>query len=160
MITETTVLLSCFIITFGFIGYKLIGLVRKMLDKYRQQIEDSINESESLKMKAINAIEEAKKKEKFLTDEIEKMKDEANKKMNDIQYNFDTKLRELTEKHINENKDKVEMEKDRIIENFKIQIEECIKNVISEYSKGMSEEERNNAIKNAINKIDFKKLVG
>lgn len=157
-INETTILIACFVITFGFLGYKLAGFVKNVLDKYSKQIEDNINESEKLKMEALKALDEAKNKEKFLTDEVEKIKDEADENMSRIRDNFDAKLRELTEKAINDNKNKIAMEKDTMIEKFKSQIENVIKKIIEQYAVNLSKEEKNKAFENAIQKIDFNKL--
>jgi len=157
-INETTILIACFVITFSFLGYKLAGFVKNVLDKYSKQIEDNINESEKLKMEALKALDEAKNKEKFLIDEVEKIKDEADENMSRIRDNFDAKLRELTEKAINDNKNKIAMEKDTMIEKFKSQIENVIKKVIEQYAVNLSKEEKNKAFENAIQKIDFNKL--
>ena len=114
--TETTILTICFICTFGFIGYKLCKTVREVLQKYSQKIENDINESERLKMKAINLLEEATRKEKAISTEIEKRNQLTDEKMHQIKKNFDKKLDKMLE-NITENSNKrIEFEKNILIE--------------------------------------------
>ena len=44
--TEASVLTFSFIITFGFLGYKLRYFINKILNNYIKKIEDNLNQSE------------------------------------------------------------------------------------------------------------------
>ena len=157
--TETTILTICFICTFGFIGYKVCKMVSEVLQKYSQKIENDINESERLKMKAINLLEEAVKKEKAISTEIEKRNQLTDEKMHQIKKNFDKKLDKMLE-NITENSNKrIEFEKNILIEQFKDEVRTTISSVVKEYVSNITEEEKDNAMVKTLLKDDFKKLV-
>ena len=158
--TETTILTICFICTFGFIGYKVCKMVREVLKKYSQKIENDINESERLKMKAINLLEEATRKEKAISTEIEKRNQLTDEKMHQIKKKFDKKLDKMLE-NITENSNKrIEFEKNLLIEQFKDEVRTTISSVVKEYViNNITEEEKDNAILKTLLKVDFKKLV-
>lgn len=157
--TETTVLTICFICTFGFIGCKIFKLVREVLQKYSQKIENDINESERLKMKAINLLEEAVRKDKSISTEIEKRNQLTDEKMHQIKKNFDKKLDRML-KNITENSNKrIEFEKNILIEQFKYEVRTTISSVVKEYVDNITEEEKDNAMMKTLLKVDFKKLI-
>ena len=157
--TETTILTICFICTFGFIGYKICKLVREVLQKYSQKIENDINESERLKMKAINLLEEAVRKEKAVSTEIEKRNQLTAEKMHQIKKNFDKKLDKMLENITENSNRRIEFEKNILIEQFKDEIRTTMNSVVKEYVNGITEEEKDDAILKTLLKVDFKKLV-
>ena len=74
---ESYILIACFIITFGFIGYKVSGFIKKMLDRYSEEVSNKIAESEKIKIEAVNEFDKAQKKMDELNDNIVQLKRKA-----------------------------------------------------------------------------------
>ena len=158
IITENTILFLCFFITFGFIGYKTIGLIKKKLDKYSENIENSINRAENIKLQAIKVFDDAKQRTADLNSYTNKMEQEMNKKIENIKKDFDKKLNDMLVKVKNDNKNRTERETADIIEDFQAKIQQIIRLSVEEIVKNVSPNDMKNSIKEAIIKIDFKKL--
>ena len=156
--TETTILTVCFLITFGFIGYKLFNFIKQALVKYSQTIEDNINESERIKIQAINILEDAQRREMVIADELEKAMQLINQKMHNIEIDFDTKLKK-TLQNLTENSDKkIDFERNCTIDTLKENLKSKIIKTIQDYMEDVPDYEKENATMQAILKIDFKKL--
>ena len=158
MVNETTILVLCFILTFGFIGYKIADFIKKNLDKYSSDIADKINYSEKLKFEAVRTLDDAKKQENFLNDKLIKMQDDAEKKMQEIKENFKVKLQEIIEKYTSENAKKIELEKSNMLADFEVQTKSIIEEIVRQYVSNMNEDDMQNAVTTAISNIDFKIL--
>ena len=158
MINETIVLFLCFVITFGFIGYKLAGFIKTKLDNYSRKIADEINYSEKLKFEAVKLLDDAKKQESFLDDKLIKMQDDAKKKMQEIKDSFNLKLKEITEKYKSENAKKIELETNNKLIDFEMQIKSMIEKIVMQYVSTISKDDMQTAITHAMSNVDFKIL--
>ena len=157
--TEKTILILCFVFTFGFIFQKTLKFIKKVLSKYVQNIESNISKSEALKLDAINLLEKAKEREQYINNEIKNSAIETEKKMIEIKDNYSQKLATLSKEIIESNKQKIEYEKAILIDNFNNQIKETIISIMKQYIHNeIKDDEKNNAMLNIISKIDFKKL--
>ena len=131
--SETAVLALCFIITFGFIAYKTFGIIKSLLNDYRRKIEDNINESERLKLKAVNELDVANRRAREIDDLINKNNNDAIKKMQDIRKELTDQLNLSMEKLINENKNKIEIEKKELMLLMQNDIKKNILSIIDKY---------------------------
>ena len=160
MITETTVLIACFGITFCFIGYKLSFLVKNKLDSYIQGIADKIKKSENIKIEAIKELEQVNNKNKLLQQTLERMNKDAKNKIEEINENLEEKLNNIIERMIIDHKKKIQNEKEEIITAYTENMKNIIKNVINEcVAKNLNEEDKKNAIEKTVEKIDFNKFI-
>jgi len=157
--TEKTILILCFIFTFGFILHKMLKFIKKVLSKYVQNIENNISKSEALKLDAINLLEKAKERERYINNEIKNKIIETEKKILEIKDDYSQKLANISREIIENNKKKIEYEKAILIDDFSSQIKKTIVSVTEQYIHNeVKDDEKNNAMLNIISKIDFKKL--
>ncbi|GEM_PF-6763434 len=159
IISETTILWLCFLITFGFLGFKLTGLVKKTLDNYALKIDKRINDSENLKIKAINTLEKAKSDLNSLNIVIDKNNKETDLKMMQMNKKFEEKIEKMISKMTEENEKQQQYEMEIMVNDAK----EQIKNIVSSVVKDLLNEEvdKNNgtAMQKSVVKVDFKKLL-
>lgn len=157
--TETLILTVCFLITFGFIGYKLFGIIKKTLNDYSEKIENSINESELLKQQALSALDDAMRRKKFVNNEIEENNKKFEEKLKTIKDDFNEKLLETKKKIIEDNNKKMKYEKESSIEVVKNQIIKAINDIVNDYiDNNLSKKEKEEVMQKALSEIDFKKL--
>lgn len=93
--TETHILIFGFVITFGLLGYKLKGLVCKVLDDYSKKIEADVNKSELIKKQSIKELDDANKNADEIKKNVFNKKEEAQKKLDIIKVNIDKKQKIL-----------------------------------------------------------------
>lgn len=158
MITETTILWLCFIITFGFIGFKLTGFIKKKLDTYIAEADRRIAESEGLKIKSIKALDEIKRNIDSLGDVIDAENARVETSTNDIKKHFAEKLDASILKIKNESEAKKEYEKQALFDEVKDELRKIITESIHEIA-GKIDKKNGNLVEKSVVKIDFKKLV-
>lgn len=157
---ETHILIFGFVITFGLLGYKLKGMVCKFLDDYSKKIESELNQSELMKKQSINELDKANKN----ADEIQKViireKEDAQKKLEIIRQNIDTKAQN-TINTINKNKQtRMSNEIDIMTSDVKKNISILIANVVDFFVKKSSNIESSDVVKvKLMDKVDIKKLL-
>lgn len=161
IISETTILWLCFLITFGFLGFKLAGFVKKMLDNYILNIDKKINDSENLKIKAINTFEEAKNDLDALSVVLDKNNKETDAKIAAISKKFEDKVEKSLSKLADENEKQMQYEKKIIIDNAKTQMQNIISSLVKEilYKEEDTDENKTTIMKKSIVKVEFKKLL-
>ena len=160
--TEASVLTFSFIITFGFLGYKLRYFINKILNNYIKKIEDNLNQSELLKRRAIQELDEANKKEKQINDIILQKKEEYELKIKEIDDNITKKLKSKIEDLTKNQKDTIKNNISDLTSNVKINISNLIMSCIDEYLKKHYQDNNNNKHEKnleMIRKIDFKKFI-
>ena len=160
IISETTILWLCFLITFGFLGFKLAGLVKKMLDNYSLKIDKRINDAENLKIKAINAFEIAKSDFNALSAAMDKNNKETDIKIIEINKKFEDKIEKIIARMADENEKQKQYEQEIIVGEAKTQIQNIISSVITKIlNEATIENSKNSPMQKSIVKIDFKKLL-
>ncbi len=159
--TETHILIFGFVVTFGLLGYKLKGMICKLLDGYSKKIESELNQSELMKKQSINELDEANKN----TDEIQKIvlreKEEAQKKLEVIKQKIDTKTQNTIDT-INKNKQiRMNSERDTITSNVKKNISILIADIVDFFVKKSSNiKSSSDVVKlKLIDKVDIRKLL-
>jgi F0F1-type ATP synthase membrane subunit b/b' len=159
--TETTVLILGFVITFGLLGYKLKGLVIKSLDKYSQKIADDLHNSEQLKLKAITALDEVERKTKNIQNTIIQIQEDAEKQIVSIEKNMQKKIENSIQQILKDNQNRILNDRQDIINGLKNDVLETIVKNINDYIKAnQNSVDSNEAIKKVLLKVDFKKLIG
>ena len=160
IISETTILWLCFLITFGFLGFKLAGLVKKMLDNYSLKIDKRINDAENLKIKAINAFEIAKSDFNALSAVMDKNNKETDIKIIEINKKFEDKIEKIITRMADENEKQKQYEQEIIVGKAKTQMQNIISSVITKIlNETAIENGKNSPMQKSIVKIDFKKLL-
>ena len=158
--TETTILILGFVITFGLLGYKLKGLVIKSLDKYSQKIADDLHESEQLKLKAITALDDVERKTKNIQNTIIQIQEDAEKQIVSIEKNMQKKIENNIQQILKNHQNRLLNDGQDIINSLKNDILETIAKNINDYMKANKNAlDSNEAIKKVLLKIDFKKLL-
>ena len=158
--TETHILVIGFVLTFGFLGYKLAGFVKKILDDYAKKISAKIDESELLKNNSVKLLDDAKKKEKNIENEIEKMKQSADKTILEIKEKFENETDKMITNFISNSEQRIKSDNEELIEDIKEKIKKHIEQTIEQIvNKNISQEQKDNSIAKIIAKIDFKKLL-
>lgn len=159
--TETTILILGFVITFGLLGYKLKGLVIKSLDKYSQKIADDLHESEQLKLKAITALDEVEKKTKNIQDKVIQIQEDAEKQIVSIEKSMQKKIESNIQQILKNHQNRVLNDRQDIVNNLKNDVLETIVKNIDDYMKvNQNKADNNEALKKVLLKVDFKKLLG
>ena len=156
--TERTILIVCFVVTFGFIAYKLSVLIMRVLNNYILKIDNDINESERLKLSAISSFDESKKKLDLIDNEIEKMRLEAEKKDILVQKNFNEKINKIVSKMIDETKKIIIFNNEEVIFNVKQSILQSISGTLRVYFDKLDEKKKKEIFKKMIFNINFKKM--
>ena len=157
--TETTVLSLCFAFTFGFIIYKTSHLIKDLLNDYRNKITDQLNESERIKLQAINLFNEAEKRINYMNDEIERQKHETDIKIETIKNDFNKKLQiEINNILDNYNK-QIELEKNEALKSYEINIVKTVEKILTLYADQISSVDKTSSIDAIIKATNFKMLV-
>ena len=157
--TETAVLSLCFTFTFGFIIYKTGHLIKDLLNDYRNKITDQLNESERIKLQAINLFNEAEKRINYMNDEIERQKHETDIKIETIKNDFNKKLQiEINNILDNYNK-QIELEKNEALKSYEINIVKTVEKILTLYADQISSVDKTSSIDAIIKATNFKMLV-
>ena len=160
--TETSVLVLGFVITFGFLIYKLRYLIDKMLSNYIKKIEDNLNQSELLKRRAIQELDEANKKEKQINDIILQKTEEYELKIKEIDDNMTKKLKSKIEDLTKNQKETIKNSINDLTSNITIKISSLIMSCVNECLENHSQDYNNSKHEKnleMIRKIDFKKFI-
>ena len=159
--TETGILMLCFVFTFGLLGYKLRGFVAKFLDNYSKKIEDDINYSELLKKRAIYALDIAQKEESKINSVVKDIEYEYIEKKTLLEKQIKEKMDKSVEKIMLSHKNRMQNDYDELLEMTKTSIITSILSCVEKYIKAnLNVKQINDAKLKMLTKVDFKKLFG
>ena len=157
--TEVGVLTLCFVLTFGLLGYKLKGVIAKILDNYSRKIEDDINHSEQLKKQAVYALDEAEKEEIEIGATITDMQHEYLEKMALFEKQMKEKMDKNVEKLLISHRNRLQNDKEELLIATKDSIVKSIMFCVDEYIKTKLNNKQNDDVRlKMLTRINFKRL--